>query len=346
MTTGLIIGKFLPPHRGHVFLIETALRQVERLTVLVCSLEREPIPGPQRVAWLREMFPGVDVRHNADENPQEPGDDPRFWEIWTASIRRLLPEGPDIVFTSEDYGDELARRLGARHMMVDLERRAFPVSGQGIRDDPMACWDYLPPCVRPHFVRRLVVTGPESTGKTTLAERLAGYFGTVFVPEFARAHLDAKYAGRPVPSPPCEEGDIPVIARGQMAAEDKAARDANRLLVCDTDLYATRLYAEEFFGRCPAWIREAAANRRADLHLLLDVDVPWTPDPQRDRPHRRVELCGRLREALEEDGRSYVVVSGSWEERWARAKDAAAALVAGTREPPSLSRGCSAGWHG
>jgi HTH-type transcriptional repressor of NAD biosynthesis genes len=329
MTSGLIIGKFLPPHRGHVLLIETALRHVDRLTVLVCSLAAEPIPGEQRVAWLREMFPQADVRHHADENPQEPDQHPRFWEIWTGSIRRLIPDGLDIVFSSEDYGLELARRLGARHVMVDRERRAFPVSGQQIREHPMKFWDFLPACVRPHFVRRLVVTGPESTGKTTLAERLAGHFETVCVPEFARAHLDAKYAGREVPSPPCEEGDIPVIARGQMASEDEAARTANRLLVCDTDLYLTCLYAEEFFGHCPEWIREAAATRPADLHLLLDADVPWTADPQRDRPHRRAQLFARLREALEEGGRRYVVVSGSWDERWAQAKDAAAALVAG-----------------
>jgi NadR type nicotinamide-nucleotide adenylyltransferase len=201
----------------------------------------------------------------------------------------------------------------------------------------MAFWDFLPECVRPRFVRRVVVTGPESTGKTTLAERLAGHFGTVFVPEFARTHLDAKYAGRPIPSPPCDEGDIPVIARGQMASEDEAARRANRLLVCDTDLYATRLYAEEYFGRCPTWIREAAKSRRADLHLLLDVDVPWVSDPQRDRPHRRSELFARLREALEEDGRPSVVVSGSWEERWKRARAEAARLLGACRSRGTIA---------
>jgi nicotinamide riboside kinase len=114
-----------------------------------------------------------------------------------------------------------------------------------------------------------------------------------------------------------------------MASEDEASRRANRLLVCDTDLYVTRLYAEEFFGRCPAWIREAASERPADLHLLLDVDTPWAADPQRDRPHRRAELFARLRGALEADGRRHVVVSGSWEQRWSRARDAAAALLAG-----------------
>jgi HTH-type transcriptional repressor of NAD biosynthesis genes len=324
-TTGLIIGKFFPPHRGHAHLIKTALRQVDHLVVLVCSLRREGIPGERRVLRLREMFPAADVRHHADENPSEPRENPRFWEIWTASIRRIVPTGPDIVFSSEDYGDELARRLGARHVMVDRERRAVPVSGRAIRESPLDHWDDLPECVRPEYARRVVVSGPESTGKTTLASRLARHFGTVWVPEFARGYLDAKYAGGEIPSPPCDEGDIPTIAHGQVESEDEAARRSNRLLVCDTDLYVTRLYAEEFFGRCPEWIREEAGRRRYDLHLLLDVDVPWAPDAQRDRPHRRAVLLHRLRVWLEGDGRRYRLVSGDGDARW---RDVVAAVEA------------------
>lgn len=316
MTTGLIIGKFLPPHRGHAFLIETALAQVDRLIVLVCSLEREEIPGEQRVAWLREMFPSADVRHHADENPSEPHEHPRFWELWTDSIRRLVPTGPDLVFSSEDYGEELARRLGARHALVDRERRSVPISGERVRADPIGSWEFLPECVRPLYVRRVVVSGPESTGKTTLARRLAGHFATSWAPEYARAFLDDKHAGGTIPSPPCEAVDIEAIARGQLAGEERAARAANRLLICDTDLYVTRLYAEEYFGACPQWIRDAAAARRYELHLLLDVDVPWAPDPQRDRPGLRQELLSRLRRMLEQDRRPYVLVSGGWDERF------------------------------
>jgi NadR type nicotinamide-nucleotide adenylyltransferase len=327
VTTGLIIGKFLPPHRGHAFLVENALREVERLTVLVCSLPGEPIPGERRVAWLREMFPGAEVLHHTEPNPSQPHEHPRFWELWTASIRRLVPSGPDLVFSSEDYGDELARRLGARHVMVDRARRRFPVSGRRIREAPLEFWDFLPECVRPEFVRRVAVSGPESTGKTTLARRLAEHLGTAWVPEFARGYLEAKHAGGPIPSPPCEAADIPEIARGQIAAEEAAARRANRVLLCDTDLYVTRLYAEEYFGACPGWVREAATQRRYHLHLLLDADVAWAPDPQRDRPQLRTELLARLRGWLEADGRPYVLVSGDWDERWRLALGAVQALI-------------------
>lgn len=324
---GLVIGKFLPPHRGHQHLVEEARRQVDRLSVVVCSLAREPIPGAQRVAWLREMFPDVEILHHTEENPQEPQGQPDFWPLWTRSLRRLYPVGPDLVFSSEDYGDELARRLGARHVLVDRARRRFPVSGQKIREDPMRHWDFLPACVRPHFVRRVVVTGPESTGKTTLARGLAACFETDWVPEFAREYLDRRYAGRPSLSPPCREDDIPEIARGQIASEEAHARTANRLLFCDTDLYLTAIYAEEYFGRCPGWIRSAAATRRYDLHLLLDPDVPWVADPQRDLPHRRRALADRLLADLTRDGRGQVVVTGGWRERWSRATAAVRPLL-------------------
>jgi nicotinamide riboside kinase len=105
------------------------------------------------------------------------------------------------------------------------------------------------------------------------------------------------------------------IARGQIATEEAQARVANRLLLCDTDLYLTVLYGEEYFGSCPAWIRAAARARRYDLHLLLDVDVPWVSDPQRDLPHRRGSFRDRLAADLERDGRPYVMVRGGWEER-------------------------------
>ena len=327
MKTGLIIGKFLPPHRGHAFLVETASRQVDRLIVLVCSLEREGIPGERRVAWVREMFPAVDVRHHRDENPSFPHEHERFWDLWTASIRRLVPTGPDLVFSSEDYGDELARRLGARHVLVDRERRAFPVSGSQLREDPVRLWDFVPECVRPELVRRVVVAGPESTGKTTLARDLAAHFGTAWAPEFARGYLDGKYAGQTPPSPPCTAEDIPEIARGQLAAEDEAARRSDRVLLCDTDLYATRFYAETYFGSCPEWIRETADARRYELHLLLDADVPWVEDAQRDLPHRRHDMLAWLRAALESAGRPYRVVAGSWGERRRQATAAVAAVL-------------------
>jgi HTH-type transcriptional regulator, transcriptional repressor of NAD biosynthesis genes len=248
VTHGLIIGKFLPPHAGHLHLIRTARNQVDALTVIVFSLAAEPIPGEQRRAWLQAACPGVRVLHRDDENPQEPHEHPDFWDIWTSSIRRACPEPVDVVFTSEHYGDELARRLEARHVCVDRERLAYPVSGTAVRRDPWANAHYLADDVRAWFLRRVVVTGPESTGKTTLARDLAAAFDTTWVPEYARAYLDAKYPGRPDGQPLCVLDDMPEIARGQVAAEDAKAREARRVLFCDTDAAVTAVYSREYFG--------------------------------------------------------------------------------------------------
>ncbi len=163
--------------------------------------------------------------------------------------------------------------------------------------------------------KRVVVFGPESTGKTTLCQQLAEHFGTVWVPEYIRGYLDRKGA-------PCEPADIPLIARGQMATEDELARQAKGVLFCDTDLTMTVVYARLYYGACPEWIEQIAAARRYDLHLLTGVDVPWVHDPQRDMPHRRQEIFERCRAALEATGRRYVLVRGSWEERSRRAREA------------------------
>jgi NadR type nicotinamide-nucleotide adenylyltransferase len=320
-STGLIIGKFMPPHLGHLHLIEVARSQVEQLTILVCSLAAEPISGHLRYEWMCELAPDARVVHVTDENPSEPHQHPRFWEIWTHTIRRAVPTKPDVLFTSEKYGDELAARLGARHVLVDYPRRHVPVSASMIRERPLAHWQYIPACVRPYFVKRIVVTGSESTGKTRLAGDLAAHYGTVRTPEFAREHLDAK-------NRPLDSSDIELIARGQIATEEAQARKANRILILDTDLVSTIAYANHYYGYCPPWIVSAARERQADLYLLADIDVPWVADLQRDRPHMREHMQMLFRTTLADLGvSSYSTINGSWAERWRHSCAAIDALL-------------------
>jgi NadR type nicotinamide-nucleotide adenylyltransferase len=318
---GLVLGKFLPPHRGHRFLIETALARCERLTVLVCSLQSEPIAGALRFAWLREMFPAARVVHMTDENPQYPHEHPRFWEIWTDTIQRHTREPVDAVFTSEDYGDELARRLGARHILVDAARARFPVSGTAVRANPLANWEFIPTVVRPYFVKRIALVGPESTGKTTLSAQLAAHFSTVWTPEFGREYVDAH------PLSELTLADIEHIARGQQVAEERQARAASRLLFCDTDLLTTTLWSKHFFGECPAWIEAAAQAARYDLTLLLSPDVAWVDDPQRVGAEFSAGFYRQLHACLRAANRRFVSVSGPYAARLRAAVESVSKLL-------------------
>lgn len=310
----MILGKFMPPHLGHAYLADFARHFCDRLTILVCSIAREPVPGDLRFQWMREMFPTCDVVHIQEELPQEPCEHPQFWPLWTAAIRRVIPIGPDFIFASEPYGRQLADVLGAKFMPVDIARDLVPVSATAIRENPLGNWRFIPPAVRPYYVKRVCIFGPESTGKSTLARDLATHFDTVYASEYARPLLDLK-AGQ------CDPADFPFIARGQLACEDALARQANRVLFCDTDLLTTTIWHERLVGPCPNWLLEQAAARAYDLYLLLDIDVPWVDDGQRffNSPTDRQAFFQACENTLKFRGKRYVIIRGNWEERLAHA---------------------------
>jgi NadR type nicotinamide-nucleotide adenylyltransferase len=326
----MILGKFMPPTQGHRYLAEFGARCCRRLSVLVCSKPGQPIPGHCRHAWMQAMLPGCDVVHVPDDLPDAPEEHPDFWALWLPVIRRAVPEPIDAVFTSESYGEELARRVGATHVVADRDRYGVPVSGTAMRADPYAHWRHLPDAVRPWYCRRVVCFGPESTGKTTLAARLAEHYRTAWVPEWARGHLDPQ-GGR------CSERDIELIGLGQAASEDALARQAERVLICDTDTLTTTIWSEVYFGGVPEWLRQLARERAHDLYLLCDIDVPWVDDRQRDMPHRRQEFLDRCRAALEAHGRPYVVIRGDRDARFNTAVAAIDALLGPLKDAPPIA---------
>jgi len=312
VTHGLVLGKFLPYHAGHAHLIRTARAQVDALTVLVCSIAREPIPGAARFAWVAESHPDCRVVHVTEEVPQAPEDDPAFWPIWVDLVRRHAG-AVDTVFTSESYGDELARCLGARHICVDPERQAYPISGTAIRRDPLRYWEYIPPVVRPSYAHRVAILGAESTGKTTLAAQLAATFHTVWVPEYGREYCE----GRDARELTMEDHDT--IARGQIAAEDAAARLANRVLICDTDVRTTATWSDLIVGGRSPWLSRAAAEREYSHAILLYDDVPWVSDGTRVLRDERTQHTALLETELESTGQSFTRIRGPFEQRFEQA---------------------------
>lgn len=175
-------------------------------------------------------------------------------------------------------------------------------------------------------MKRVVLTGSESTGKTTLAQKLADHFHVSWVPEFVRKYADQKGA-------PLDFSDHGPIANGQIALEDEYRRDAKarneRVLIQDTDLLSTAVYCAHYYGECPRWIQEAARERRPDLYLLLDIDLPWVADAPRDRGHMRPEMQSLFRDAVERSGVPFVQIRGNAGERLTEACKAIDDLMRG-----------------
>jgi NadR type nicotinamide-nucleotide adenylyltransferase len=165
-------------------------------------------------------------------------------------------------------------------------------------------------------VRRIVLTGGESTGKTTLARDLAARFGTAWAEEAARVVAESM-AG------PLGPEDVEPIARVHVRLADEAIRAAaaagRPLVFLDQDLLSTVVYAKHYHGRCPGWIERLAAERLGDLYILCPPDLPWLPDPARDRGDRREEMHGLFVSALAGAGARVAHVKGLGEARMASA---------------------------
>ena len=163
---------------------------------------------------------------------------------------------------------------------------------------------------------KIVLTGPESTGKTELAHRLGECLSAPVADEFVR-----KYAVERGGNLVCD--DHGPIARGQIASEDAAIARANDIVILDTDLVSTVIYCEHYFGYCPAWIAQEARTRAADLYLLLGIDIPWIADGIRDRGDRREEMHRLFQEKLRAMGLNYIEIRGDRNQRF---DDAVAAI--------------------
>jgi NadR type nicotinamide-nucleotide adenylyltransferase len=309
--TGLVVGKFYPPHKGHHHLIGAALAGSDRTVVLVCDAPGQSIPAALRAAWLREVHPAADVQVIPDIGKD---DDSVAWAEHTIAF---LGYAPDAVFTSEDYGVTYAAALGCVHVSVDPPRTTFPVSGTKVRRDPFAQWEYLEPPVRAHFVKRIALVGAESTGTTTLTKALAERYGTAWVPEFGRLYSEGKYAGREVV---WRTEEFTHIARTQADMTESLARSANKVLFYDTDAFATSLWHEYFMGKpSPEVVAIMEEYRKPDLYLLTGDEIPFEQDGLRDGGPRRHAMHRRFEELLPSRGVPWVLLRGSRDERLAEA---------------------------
>ncbi|MFT6866873.1 MAG: NadR type nicotinamide-nucleotide adenylyltransferase [Cyclobacteriaceae bacterium] len=152
------------------------------------------------------------------------------------------------------------------------------------------------------MLRRIAVIGPESTGKSELCQQLARHYETEWVPEYARFHLDRMVK-------PYEREDLSLIAQGQLAWEDDKAEYADKYLFCDTNLIVIKVWSDHKYGSTDEWIEKELKERKYDFYLLGNIDIMWTPDPQREHPKLRKHFFEVFESYLKENDLPYAVIS-------------------------------------
>ena len=318
-TNGLVIGKFYPPHAGHQNLIQTAQRQVEHLTVLVCRKLGEQPEARLRSQWLQELHPQAQVQLMDDIGDHDNS------QVWADYTLRFLGHAPDVVFTSEDYGVLYAKYMGCDHVLVDRNRQQVSCAGRWIRRAPYAYWQFLPPPVRAYYALRIAIVGAESTGTTTLARDLAHKYETAWVPEYGRLYSEGKWAAQDGKDWRTEE--FLHIARMQNQAEDELARLANKVLICDTTAFATAVWHERYLGFWSEEVEKLSAGRQYGLHIITEDSIPFVQDGLRDGQHIRHEMHLKFLTELQARGLKHMIAQGSRNERLREAKKMIDALL-------------------
>lgn len=316
MTKAFVFGKFLPFHKGHEAMIHFALAQCDWLIVLVCCSDRESIPGPIRAGWIKNTFSSrndmrVEVFNYSEKDlPNTSESSEAVSAVWANIFKKLFPDY-SIVVTSEPYGDFVAGFMGIRHISFDADKQLFPVSATAIRNDIFGNWMFLPEAVKPAYTTKVVILGTESTGKTTLAERLSKHYNCSCVLEAAREIIANSNA--------FSLDDLQLVAKEHAKAINRAVFSGSPLVIIDTDIHITQSYSKFVFGKTLDLSADIYNSNKADLYLYLNNDVEYWQDGTRLNERQRNALDISHREVLSAHNIDIVEISGDWPLRFAKA---------------------------
>lgn len=315
---GLIIMKAYPFHKGHASLIDFGLKNCEVLHIIISHNKRQTISGIDRYNAIKEMYTDnrqVNVyQFEDDDYPQydyecETLDE--FYSYWIPTIYKLVDK-LDVVFTSEDYGDEFAKYLKVEHMLYDRERTNIAISGTDIRNNKYKNWDYITDTMKSKLITRVAIMGPESVGKSTLTKRLANYYNTNFVIEYGRIVYEGN--GNKI-----SIDDFIPISEGRQSLEDWMVKRANKIIFCDTEDITTYLFLKMFCDNYVTeekWFLDTIENKKEyDLYILLKPDCEVVQDGTRVFLDERNEHYQNIKAELDSRNYKYIEVGGYWDDR-------------------------------
>ena len=305
----------MPLHTGHEYLLRFAAQCCENLVVVVDCLEGQSHPPELRKSWVEAIVPSARVVALKKNMPQDPSEDPDFWTVWRNTLTDAAGGRPDALIAAMDYGTPLSQVLGCPFVRCDIARTSIPISATQIRDEPLRYWEYISQPARPHYMKKICLMGPESTGKSTCAERLARTLNTVHVPEYAKSVIESQNGA-------WSEHNVMDTALAQHRSEKALAYACNRLLVCDTDPLTNLIWSEFLFGRHPFGLDEIIISSSRGHVLLFDTGTPWIEDihrqviPDASSDERRQAFLSLCKHWLDHFHQPYTVISGTWDERF------------------------------
>ena len=340
-SVGVVFGKFYPLHTGHIYLIQRACSQVDELHIIMgyddprdrelfekSAMSQQPTV-PDRLRWLLQTFKyQKNIRiHAFNEEGMEPY--PHGWDVWSRGIRAFMNEKgiePNWIYTSEE-GDapQYLDHLGIETVLIDPKRTFMNISGGQIRENPFRYWEYIPTEVKPFFVRTVAILGGESSGKSTLVNKLSNIFNTTSAWEYGRDYVFSHLGGDEMA---LQYSDYDKIALGHAQYIDFAVKYANKvafidsgtghapeargqpvrqnagryLAFLDTDFVSTQAFCLKYEGREHPFVQALIDEYRFDLVILLENNTPWVADGLRslgssvDRKEFQTLLVSLLKE--------------------------------------------------
>jgi HTH-type transcriptional regulator, transcriptional repressor of NAD biosynthesis genes len=296
MKVGVFPGKFLPPHRGHITAILRAHALCDKLYVVISERTVEDgelcataglayISGVLRQRWLSQELQGLGIEVLL-QNDDNTAPFPQGWGAYAMLLKQTVPVAFGVIFG----GEESYRQGHKQHFpdisycVLDPQRTQWPISGTEIRNRPYLHWDYIAGAARPFFARKVLITGPESCGKTTLTRKLAKVYCSSWSEELGRDYQHDVVGGN---GDLFDLEDFNRIAHLQYEQDLAALRSANKVCFFDTDAVVTAFFSKVFLGQVASRIESFIDPANYDLVIVLKPTVPWVADGMRELGDQR-----------------------------------------------------------
>ncbi|MFB3387114.1 AAA family ATPase [Flavobacterium sp. LAR06] len=309
---GLTLGKFAPFHKGHQLLIETAIKEMDEVIVLIYDDPVINISLATRASWIREIYPNIVVIEGVN-SPNDTGYTAEIMKIQEDYVLSVLDNrNISHFYSSEPYGEHMSIALNAINRQVDVSRNIVPISATKIRKDPFKNKNFVQPKVYADLITKVLLLGAPSTGKTTLAEKLAIHFDTQWMPEYGREYWEKHQVNKRLTLE-----DLLKIAEGHIEREDALVLQSNRFLFSDTNAITTYLFSLDYHGNALEELKKLAklAENRHDVIFVCDTDIPYDDTRDRSGDVKRKEFQEKIIKDLNNRNLNYHMLKGSVAER-------------------------------